>query len=233
MILLFLQVLEAYVPEKAAATAVVICPGGGYGSLKMEHEGRAPAKKLRDAGVAAYVLAYRLDRHPAPLEDVGAALRKVRASHAKVGVMGFSAGGHLAACAATMLDERPDFACLVYPVISFGRPYSHRGSEKNLLGPGADDPGRLEELSPDRRVSEKTPPVFLVHSSEDTLSVENTLDFYRACRVSKVPAALHVFGRGRHGFGIGLKDPAGVGLDHDDAALSSWPDLFIAWIARL
>ena len=243
MIALLLQLvvdrMTVHLPERAATpgAAVIICPGGGYGSLKLEHEGRAPAERLARDGIAAVVLAYRLEKHPAPLEDVQAAIRAVRARAVewnidprRVGVMGFSAGGHLAACAATMGDERPDFACLVYPVISFGRPYSHRGSEKNLLGPEADDPARLAELSPDRRVSARTPPVFLVHSSEDSLSVENTLDFYRACRAAKVPAELHVYGHGRHGFGIGRRDPAGVGLDRDDPVLSTWPDRFVEWI---
>jgi acetyl esterase/lipase len=231
--------MTVHLPARAAAPApaVIVCPGGGYGSLKREHEGRSPAERLARDGVAAFVLSYRLEPHPAPLEDVQEALRTVRAravewniDPGRVGVLGFSAGGHLAACAATMGEERPDFAGLVYPVISFGRPHSHRGSERNLLGAGADDPARLAELSPDRRVSARTPPVFLVHSSEDSLGVENTLDFYRACRASRVSAELHVYGHGRHGFGIGLRDPAGVGLDRDDPVLATWPDRFVAWV---
>lgn len=243
MIALLLQLaverLTPYLPERAAAptAAVIVCPGGGYGSLKLEHEGRAPALRLQRDGIAAFVLSYRLERHPAPLEDLQAALRLVRAravewnvDPARVGVLGFSAGGHLAACAATMDGERPDFAGLIYPVISFGRPYSHRGSEKNLLGAAADDPAQLAALAPDRRVSKRTPPVFLVHSSEDTLSVENSLDFYKACRAWGVAAELHVYGHGRHGFGIGLRDPAGVGLDCDDPVLATWPERFAAWV---
>jgi acetyl esterase/lipase len=231
--------------EKAAGTAVVVCPGGGYGHLALGHEGHDVAVWLNNLGVHAFVLQYRHSpkyRHPYPLLDAQRAIRMVRsraaewkADPARIGIWGFSAGGHLASTAATHFDDgkadaedpvdragcRPDFAILVYPVIVFGKPYTHRGSQKNLLGEKADDPAMVEELSNERRVTERTPPTFLMHTTTDTgVPPENSIDFYLACRKAKVPAELHIYEKGPHGFGLAPKDPV----------LSSWPDRLAAWM---
>ncbi len=224
--------------------AVVVCPGGGYGHLAANHEGRQVANYLNSLGVTAFVLRYRLGpryRHPVELGDAQRALRLVRARAAdfgvradQVGILGFSAGGHLAATAATRFDagrpgdadpveraaSRPDFAVLGYPVVSFAEPYAHRGSAENLLGPGA-PPARLAELSAERQVTARTPPAFLVHTDADrTVPPENSVAFYLALRRAGVPAELHVFERGAHGLGLG-GNVAGFG---------EWPRLLELWL---
>lgn len=232
-------------PEKACGTAVVVCPGGGYGMLALDHEGHQVARWLNDRGVGAFVLRYRIApryRHPAPLLDVQRAIRWVRSrageygvDPARIGVWGFSAGGHLASTAATHFDDgrpeaqdpvervscRPDFAILVYPVITLRGPHAHRGSRKNLLGDRATDPALLEDLSTENRVTPRTPPVFLLHTTGDKgVPPENSIDFYLACRKAGVPAELHIYENGPHGFGLGGKDPV----------LSTWPDRLADWM---
>jgi acetyl esterase/lipase len=231
--------------DKACGTAVVVCPGGGYGMLALDHEGHQVARWLNERGVSAFVLRYRIApryRHPAPLQDVRRAIRLVRsrarewgADPARIGVWGFSAGGHLASTAATLFEDgrpdaedpvervssRPDFAILVYPVITLRGPHAHRGSRKNLLGDRETDPALLEELSTENRVTPRTPPVFLLHTTGDKgVPSENSVDFYLACRKAGVPAELHIYENGPHGFGLGGKDPV----------LSTWPDRLADWM---
>ncbi len=238
--------LSLYLPPtgKGNGTAVVICPGGGYGHLADGHEGKDPAEFLNKLGVAAFVVRYRLGpryRHPIPLQDAQQAIRSVR-SRAKefgldpkrIGIWGFSAGGHLASTVATHFDDgkpdatdpvaressRPDFAILCYPVITLEPPYAHLGSRNNLLGKDA-DAKLVESLCNERRVTPQTPPTFLFHTSEDTaVPPENSVLFYLALRKAKVPAELHIYEKGRHG----------VGLAATDAVLSSWPDRLAAWL---
>lgn len=231
--------------DKANGAAVVVCPGGGYGFLAVDHEGHQVAQWLNRLGLSAFVLQYRIApryHHPAPLQDVQRALRTVRSraaewkvDPARIGVWGFSAGGHLASTALTLFDEgradaadpvervncRPDFGVLVYPVICFGKPYTHQGSMKNLLAERLDDSRLRDDLSTEKRVTAKTPPCFLMHTAGDTnVPPENSIDFYLALRKAGVPAELHVYERGDHGFGLGADDPV----------LSTWPDRLAAWM---
>src|ERR1022692_3390344 len=165
-------------PGTAVGTGVVICPGGGYAHLSMEKEGSDVAKWLNSLGVAAFVLKYRLGpkfHHPSQLEDAQQAIRMMRQQASalgiatnRVGIMGFSAGGHLAATASTQFtaETRPDFAILCYPVIAFGQPYTHKGSQEMLLGKDA-DPKLVEELSAEKHVTANTPPTFLFTTNAD------------------------------------------------------------------
>lgn len=236
-----------YLPAKDRATgaAIVVCPGGGYGNLAMDHEGKQVAAWLNEAGIAAFVLKYRHQGtgygHPAPLLDAQRAIRLVRSRAEewgvkadRIGVLGFSAGGHLASTAGTHFDAgdsgasdpvdriscRPDFMVLIYPVISLVEPYTHKGSRKNLLGE-TPDAALVEKFSNERQVTPQTPPTFLVHTNEDTgVPAENSLAFYAALRKAKVPAELHVFEKGPHGFGLGKPE----------LAASAWPKLCEQWL---
>jgi acetyl esterase/lipase len=238
--------LTVYLPpaDQATGAAVVVCPGGGYGHLAVGHEGKDPAEFLNKLGVAAFVLQYRIApryRHPAPMQDAQRAVRTVRArakewnvDPSKVGIWGFSAGGHLASTVATHFDDgksdaddpiervscRPDFAILCYPVITLLPPYAHMGSRNNLLG--KEPPQELvESLCNDKQVTAKTPPTFLFHTDADSGVVpENSILFYLALRKAKVPAELHVYEKGPHGVGLAPKDPV----------LSTWPDRLTAWL---
>ncbi|MEW5974392.1 MAG: alpha/beta hydrolase [Acidobacteriota bacterium] len=238
--------ISTYLPptEHRTGTSVVVCPGGGYRTLAVDHEGRQIAEWLNSKGVSAFVLRYRLApryRHPAPLKDVQRAVRQVRfqahrlgLASDRIGVWGFSAGGHLAATAGTHFDSgtpnaadpieqmssRPDFLILAYPVISFTAPYAHQGSRKNLLG---EEPSTLlvQDLSNELQVTAQTPPTFLFHTDSDSgVSAENSVAFYLALRKAGVPAELHIYERGRHG----------VGLAPDDPVLSSWADRLAGWM---
>jgi acetyl esterase/lipase len=229
--------------NQAARTGVVVCPGGGYGMLANNHEGRQVANWLNSLGMAAFVLKYRLGpryHHPIELGDAQRAIRLVRAQAAeygvapdRIGIMGFSAGGHLASTAGTHFDagnpgdadpiqrasSRPDFLVLGYPVISFTTPYTHQGSLKNLLGDHP-DPKLVENLSNELQVTAQTPPTFLFHTTEDkSVPVENSVLFYLALRKAGVPAEMHIFERGPHGVGLALRDPA----------LAMWPALLANW----
>jgi acetyl esterase/lipase len=230
-------------PGVANGTAVIVCPGGGYGRLAMEHEGKAVAAWLNGLGVSAFVLKYRLAEygHPAPLRDVLRAVRTVRSGTARwkvdpsrIGVAGFSAGGHLASSAGTLFDApegrtgapidavsaRPDFLILIYPVITLEPPFSHRGSRENLLGK-APSPELVERLSTDRQVTGRTPPAFLVHGGTDTaVPVENSLAFYSALRRAGVPAELHAYQEGPHG----------IGLNPGHGPISDWPARCAEWL---
>jgi len=233
--------LTIYLPpkEKATGAAVVICPGGGYGHLAVDHEGHQIAQWLNSLGVAGFILKYRHRNsgagygHPAPLQDAQRAISMVR-SRAKewninpnrIGILGFSAGGHLASTAGTHFHKgrsdakdpidrvscRPDFMILIYPVISMTEWYAHRGSRRNLLGDNPDK-NLVESLSNEKQVTLETPPTFLVHTYEDKgVPAENSIYFYLALRKAKVPAEMHIYQKGRHGFGLGKKH----------GAVSSW-----------
>ncbi len=237
--------ISLYQPPADTATgaAIVVCPGGGYGRLA-DHEGHAIAVWLNHLGITAAVLKYRLGpkyHHPAMLNDAARAIRTLRArarewklDPARIGIMGFSAGGHLTSTAATHFDDgdptaadpiervssRPDAAILCYPVITLTEPYLHRGSRDNLLGKNPDS-ALIELLSNEKQVTAKTPPVFLFHTADDSaVPVENSLMFAAACRQNKVPVELHVYESGRHG----------VGLAQDNPALKSWPDMLANWL---
>jgi acetyl esterase/lipase len=230
--------------EKKPTAAVIVIPGGGYRWLATNHEGRQVANWFNAMGVTAFVLRYRLGpkyHHPVELGDAQRAIRLVRARAKefgvlpdKIGVLGFSAGGHLASTAETHFDagnaaamdpvdrvsSRPDFAILAYPVISFVAEYAHSGSPENLLGKNA-DPALLKSLSNELQVTARTPPTFLWTSSTDTtVPPENSVAFYLALRKAGVSAELHVFAEAPHGVGLDLRDPS-VGL---------WGKLVVEWM---
>lgn len=212
--------------ERATGTAVVICPGGGYGGLAA-HEGKDYALWLNEQGIAGFVLRYRLGsagyRHPVMLQDAARAVRTVRARAAewkldpkRIGIMGSSAGGHLASTLVTHFDEgkpdaadlidrqssRPDFGILCYPVITMGE-HTHKGSRANLLG-NEPSPEQIADLSNELQVTAQTPPCFVWHTWEDpAVPVENSLQFAAALRRAGVPFDLHVYERGQHGMGLG------------------------------
>jgi acetyl esterase/lipase len=241
-------------PSKATGASVVICPGGGYGFLATEHEGTEVAEWLNSIGVAGIVLKYRLApkyHHPIILGDAQRAIRTVRARAGewkldpkRVGILGFSAGGHLASTVATHFDNgkpeaadpidrqscRPDRAILVYAVIAMGTPFGHEGSKKNLLG---DNPSQdlVMSMSNETQVAKNTPPAFLAHTNEDTaVPPENSLLFALAMRKAGVPFELHVFEKGQHGLGLGSGWKT-----HNIAAdegFTAWPKLCETWLKR-
>ncbi|MBN2684765.1 MAG: alpha/beta hydrolase [Pontiellaceae bacterium] len=238
--------ITIYVPEKANGTAVVICPGGGYGNLAMGHEGKDIAEWLNSMGITAVVLEYRMSRggyqHPVPLMDAQRAIRTVRhraeklnLDPSRIGILGFSAGGHLASTAGTHFDQgdssaedpidrvscRPDFMILCYPVIAFGESYTHLGSQFNLIGKDA-SAELIESLSNEKQVTKETPPTFLFHTDEDTtVPSENSLMFYAALRKAGVPAELHIYRKGAHGLGLA----SGV------EGTSEWPEACRQWLS--
>src|SRR6188474_168245 len=237
--------LTIYRASRASTgTGVVVAPGGGYGALAMDHEGRQVAAYFNAMGIAAFVLKYRLGpkyHHPVELGDAQRALRLVRAraqengvNADRIGLMGFSAGGHLAATAGTRFDagnpsatdaidrasSRPDFLILGYPVITFETGVTHAGSVRNLIGEKP-DPKLIELMSNELHVTPQTPPTFLFHTNADTgVVAENSIRFYLALRKAKVPAEMHIFENGPHGVGLALGDPA----------LSAWPTLLTNWL---
>lgn len=227
----------------ANGAAMVVLPGGAY-AMQADHEGEPIARWLNSFGVTAMVVKYRLGpryRHPAMLQDAQRAIRLFRARAAewgvdprRVGILGFSAGGHLASTAATHFDagdpgapdpvqrqdSRPDLAVLCYPVVTMQASLTHGGSRRNLLGEEP-DPALVELLSNERQVTPRTPPTFLFHTADDqAVPVENSLQFAAACRKAGVPVELHVFEHGRHGVGLAQKDPV----------LSAWTTLCQAWM---
>jgi acetyl esterase/lipase len=238
--------ITVYMPPNTTGpmTAVIIAPGGSYARLSMNNEGRAPANYFNTLGIAAFVLRYRLGpvyHHPIELGDVQRAIRTVRSRAAewhiapdRIGVMGFSAGGHLASSVSTHFDDgrpeapdpidrvasRPDFAVLGYPVISFVEPFTHQGSKTNLLGEHP-DPALARSLSSETQVTPATPPAFIYHTNADTVvPVENAVAYFLALRKAGVPAELHVFKNGPHGTGLAQQDPA----------LAEWPRLLANWL---
>jgi len=238
--------LTWYAPdmERKPHTAVIVIPGGSYGYLATNHEGRQIANWLNGMGVTAFVLKYRLGpryHHPIELGDAQRAIRMVRArakefavAPDRIGVMGFSAGGHLASTTETHFDSgnpqasdpverassRPDFAVLAYPVISLAADYTHQGSKKNLLGENP-RPELLRELSGEFNVTPQTPATFLFSTSTDTVvPPENSVVFYLALRKAGVPAELHIFENAPHGVGLDLADPA----------VGEWSNLLVHWL---
>ena len=235
-------------PAKTAnGCGVVVCPGGGYGGLAMDHEGHQIVEWLNQRGISAWILRYRLGskgyHHPIQKGDVLRAIRTVRHNAAasgvspnRIGIWGFSAGGHLASTAATHFDSgdpkaadpidqvssRPDFAILCYPVITMDESFTHKGSRRNLLGPNRNEDAALVELlSNERRVTAQTPPTFIFHTTEDqAVPVENALAFYSALRKHAIPCELHVYQKGRHGVGLATKDPV----------LGTWPAHLEDWL---
>jgi acetyl esterase/lipase len=230
--------------EKKNGCAVIVCPGGGYGGLAMSYEGHEVADWFNTFGVTGFVLRYRHApryHHPTPLADVQRAIRTVRTRSGewgvdpqRIGVMGFSAGGHLASTAGTHFDagnvhhadeierasSRPDFLVLCYPVISFTTEFTHKGSLKNLLGDNPDSK-LVESLSNEKMVTKETPPTFLFHTSADTgVPPQNSVLFYLALMKAGVPAEMHIYEPGPHGVGLGQKY----------TALSTWPNLLQGWM---
>ena len=245
--------ITVYRPSKRTANgqAVIICPGGGYTYLSYNWEGSDPARLLSAKGITAIVLKYRLpnaqtnpESYQYPLQDAQRAIRLVRFYAEKwnihkdrVGIMGFSAGGHLASTAGTHFDNgnpnspdsveqqssRPDFLVLVYPVISMSKNIMHKGSKNRLIGEKADET-MAKLYSNELQVTKETPPSFLVHATDDkTVPVENSLLFYQALKDNNIPAELHVFPKGGHGFGLGI----GKG------AAETWTDLCLEWLRNL
>lgn len=239
--------LDLHIAEhNPTGAAVVICPGGGYGWLAMSYEGQDVAEWYKSLGVTAFVLRYRHApgyHYPVPLLDVQRAMRWVRA-HAeeyhlnvkRIGVMGFSAGGHLASMAATHFDDgdakakdpidrvssRPDFAVLCYAVITMTNDrFTHQGSRSNLLGDKVNDQKLRQYVSSELAVTKATPPVFIFQTDEDgTVPPENAALFYMACHEKGVPAELHIFRKGQHG----------VGMAQKVEGTRAWPGLLATWL---
>lgn len=221
--------LQIFLPKtpNAARSSVIICPGGGYSGLAIKHEGFEVAKVLNDMGIAAFVLKYRIpdsscmsSREDVPLMDAQQALKIVRENavrwkidSSKTGVMGFSAGGHLASSLGTHFNEqlianphhtslRPDFMVLVYPVISFNDSITHHGSKDNLIGKNP-SPALVHRFSNEEQITTATPPSFLVHAMDDDgVPVANSIAFAQALIKNKVPAEMHLYQSGGHGFGM-------------------------------
>lgn len=230
-------------PAKATGAAIIIAPGGGYARLAIDHEGWQLARWCNERGITAFVLKYRMKEYgePAPLQDVTRAIRLVRSraeefgvAADRIGIMGSSAGGHVAATGATLFDHvaaktgaaldvvsaRPDFAVLLYPVITMDASYTHAGSRENLLG--QDPAPKLVELySLEKQVTAATPPTFIFYTQEDkTVPVRNGVEFFAALTGAKVPAEIHIFERGPHG----------MGMLPDRGPASDWPVLLEAWM---
>lgn len=232
--------------EEANGTAIIICPGGGYTHLSIVYEGSAVAKWLNTLGITAFVLKYRLpsskimiDKNIGPLQDAQRAMRIVR-SHAKqwkinphkIGIMGFSAGGHVASTLSTHYSQnvydvkdtvsaRPDFSILLYPVISMKKEITHMGSRIALLGK-TPNPAIVKLYSNELQVTKNTPPAFLVQAMNDpAVSVQNSIDYALALKKYKIPVELHLYERGGHGFGL---------AENTKNTESSWPEACANWL---
>ena len=231
---------------KTSDAAVVICPGGGYGILAIDHEGYEIARWFNDRGITAFVLKYRLPQDELfdnaeirPLQDAQQAFRIIRKdaikygiSPDKIGIMGFSAGGHLAATASTHfttqvgeitdpeISVRPDFSLLIYPVITFDKVNTHSGTRDNLVGlnPSAE---QINLYSNELHVSTETPPTFLISTTDDGVSPENSILYYEACRKNKVPVEMHIYEKGGHGYALKIK---GLG------PVETWPYRLEDWM---
>lgn len=226
--------LTAVLPDKPTGAAVIICPGGGYGSLAYDKEGADVAAWLASNGIAGLILKYRLPRgapgeaEPVPLQDARQAMRVAKSNAAtwhidakRIGIMGFSAGGHLASTLATHATDadRPAFAVLIYPVITFSGPNAHGGSRDNLLGKNA-DAALIERYCNERQVTAQTPPTFLVHAADDGVKIANSELFAEALGKAGVSHELLRLEKGGHGFGLGVRggEPA------------MWPARCLAWL---
>ncbi len=236
--------LQLSEPHLSTKSAVIVCPGGGYGFLSNELEGRFPATWLNSMGISAFILRYRIApkyHHPVPMLDIQRAIRTVRAHAAeweidpqKIGVWGFSAGAHLAATAGTLFDagnpdavdpiermsSRPDFMILSYPVITMDAAFTHMGTRINLIGENP-DPALIELLSTEAHVTSGTPPTFLFHTTtDDAVPVRNSVEFYSSLVRAGIPAEMHIYGNGPHGVNLAQFDPA----------LGSWTELLKTWM---
>ncbi|MDP4223419.1 MAG: family 20 glycosylhydrolase [Bacteroidota bacterium] len=236
------------IPEKATGTAVLICPGGGYGMLAFDHEGNAIARWLNDNGIAGIILKYRLpseqimkDKTIGPLQDAQEAMRIIRRNAAawkinpnRIGVIGFSAGGHLASTLSTHYAEkvydvkdntsaRPDFSLLIYPVVSFDETITHMGSRNNLIGTSPSEE-LIKHFSNELQITPETPPAFLVHSADDkAVPVMNSIRYFEGLQKNNIPAEIHIFQKGGHGYGLA---PQG-------GTESSWPSLCMKWLKAM
>lgn len=239
--------ITIYTPKvKTTDAAVIICPGGGYGILAYDHEGTEIAEWFNQRGMTAVVLKYRLPEREnfdnvsiRPLQDAQTAIRYIRknadkygVSKDKIGIMGFSAGGHLAATASTLFDTqvgevtdasvsvRPDFSLLIYPVISFDNEITHSGSKDNLIGknPTKEDE---ERFSPEKQVKADTPPAFLVSTTDDWVVPENSIAYFLACKKNKVPVEMHIYEKGGHGYAL---------KDRNLGTVQSWPARMEDWL---
>jgi acetyl esterase/lipase len=232
--------------EKATGVAVIICPGGGYTNLAVGYEGTEVAQRFNEAGISAFVLKYRIptdstmiNKELGPLEDAQRALLIVRSRSlewgidpGRIGMMGFSAGGHLASTAGTHFEKdyianpdhislRPDFLILIYPVISFNPAIAHLGSEHNLLGPNPSEE-KISQYSNELRVTAKTPPTFLVHAKDDNVvPYQNSMVFAEALRKNHVQEEVYLYDKGGHGFGMTNKTSG-----------QAWMDLLIKWLGK-
>lgn len=239
--------LTVFLPpaEKATGTAVLICPGGGYGVLAFDHEGFAIARWLNSNGIAGIILKYRLpsdlimkDKSVGPLQDAQEAMRIIRRNASrwkinqhKIGVIGFSAGGHLASTLSTHFAEkvyevkdttsaRPDFSLLIYPVVTFDSSFTHAGTRQNLIG---DKPSEytVRYFSNELRITRNTPPAFLVHSADDkVVPVKNSIVYFEALLRNNLRAEMHIFEKGGHGYGLAI----------NEETESAWPDLCLRWL---
>lgn len=239
--------ITIYSPKnKTTDAAVIICPGGGYGILAYDHEGTEIAEWFNKKGMTAVVLKYRLPEREnfdnvsiRPLQDAQAAIRYVRKNAEKygiaknkIGIIGFSAGGHLAATASTLFDTqvgevtdpsvsvRPDFSLLIYPVISFDKEITHLGSKENLIGK---NPSKEDEIrfSPEKQVKADTPPAFLISTTDDWVVPENSIAYFLACKKNKVPVEMHIYEKGGHGYAL---------KDNNLGPVQSWPDRMEDWL---
>ncbi|WP_246082253.1 alpha/beta hydrolase [Spirosoma lacussanchae] len=245
--------LTAYLPpkEKATGAAVMVCPGGGYSILAASHEGEDIARWFNQMGITAFVLKYRLpdpkimtNQHEVPLLDALQGLTLIRQNAgrygidpAKIGIMGFSAGGHLASTVSTHYHRppksgsalqpdaaQPNFAILLYPVITFGEK-AHTGSRDKLLGTLKTSPELIADFSNELQVSAQTPPTFLVHSEDDkAVPVENSILYYQACLKNNVPVEMHLYPKGGHGYGLRTQK---------FGSLNSWPSACQAWLTAM
>jgi len=234
--------------EKATGTAVLICPGGGYGVLAFDHEGFAIARWLNENGIAGIILKYRLpsdlimeDKSVGPLQDAQEAMRIIRRNApdwninpGKIGVIGFSAGGHLASTLSTHYAEkvydvpdtasaRPDFSLLIYPVISFNGSIAHAGSRRNLIGenPSYD---AIRHFSNELQITAKTPPAFLVHSADDNaVPFKNSIVYSEGLQRNNIPVEMHIFHKGGHGYGLSV----------NNGTQSAWPELCMKWLKAM
>jgi acetyl esterase/lipase len=240
--------LTIFLPPKSNATgaAIIICPGGGYTNLAMGYEGEDVARRYNESGIAAFVLKYRIPddstmmhKETGPIEDAQRAIQILRSRAGewgidpdRIGIMGFSAGGHLASTAGTHFNKeyipnpdhislRPDFMILVYPVLSFKSPVAHMGSVNNLLGPHP-SPEKIKEFSNEEQVTDHTPPAFLVHAKDDkAVPCENSTVFAEALRKHHIPVEVYLYEKGGHGFGM-----------NNRTSETSWMDLSIRWLGK-
>jgi acetyl esterase/lipase len=231
--------------DNANGTVVVICPGGGYERLAIDHEGYSIAAWLNSLGITAVLLKYRLpsdlimqDKAIGPLQDVQQAIRTVRRNArewnihpGRIGIIGFSAGGHLASTASTHYNDkvydvkdtisaRPDFSILIYPVISMDLTLTHKGSRQHLLG---NNPSKelVDRFSNELQVTKDTPPAFLVHATDDgAVPVQNSINYYLALKKNNIPSELHLYEKGGHGFGLG----------RSQGTESTWPETCKIWL---